>query len=221
MLRSPQMSHYSLLYFSKDDYRSFWIRLVSRKPHQYTIPGSEVNRSGESDIAGYGTGLTPDHPKRSSKLPSKTFDHEYLRTVRLLEANPKASLSFELPSGEIVPPHFHLTEVGRVHKTFIDCGGTKREAISCQLQLWSANDFDHRLAAGKLLKIMEMAAPLLDRIRSPSRWNTEKNVASIYTIGDVVNAFGVIRVSLLGKQTDCLAKDKCGVAGCCEDETCC
>ena len=53
----------------------------------------------------------------------------------LLRASPQATLQFILPSGEAIPSHFHLTEVGRVEKSFIDCGGTKREAVSCHLGL--------------------------------------------------------------------------------------
>ncbi len=33
---------------------------------------------------------------------------------------------FQLPNGEFVPPHFHITEVGAVSRHFIDCGGTER-----------------------------------------------------------------------------------------------
>ena len=34
-----------------------------------------------------------------------------------LEANSESSLRFVLPSGESIPDHFHITEVGRVEKT--------------------------------------------------------------------------------------------------------
>ncbi len=35
-------------------------------------------------------------------------------------------LQFELPGGNLVPGHFHVTEVGKITKHFIDCGGTER-----------------------------------------------------------------------------------------------
>ena len=35
-------------------------------------------------------------------------------------------ISFKLPNGDLVPNHFHVTEVGRVTKNFIDCGGKIR-----------------------------------------------------------------------------------------------
>ena len=34
------------------------------------------------------------------------------------------TISFKLPDGSLVPSHFHVTEVGKVTKHFIDCGGT-------------------------------------------------------------------------------------------------
>ncbi|MEI7863404.1 MAG: DUF6428 family protein, partial [Planctomycetota bacterium] len=36
-----------------------------------------------------------------------------------------------LPDKSFVPAHFHITEVGRVQKDFIDCGGTVRSATTC------------------------------------------------------------------------------------------
>ena len=35
-------------------------------------------------------------------------------------------IEFALPDGTLVPSHFHVTEVGKVTKHFIDCGGTVR-----------------------------------------------------------------------------------------------
>ena len=37
------------------------------------------------------------------------------------------TIGFQLPDGSLVPSHFHVTEVGKVSKHFIDCGGTVRQ----------------------------------------------------------------------------------------------
>lgn len=74
---------------------------------------------------------------------------------------PEASIRFRLPNGDLTPAHAHVTEVARIIKSFIDCGGTFREDSMCRLQTWVANDFDHRLTAGKLLRILEKAASIL------------------------------------------------------------
>ena len=54
-------------------------------------------------------------------------------------------VNFSLPNGQMVPIHFHVTEVGIITKKFIDCGGTVREEKVVNFQLWNANDTDHRL----------------------------------------------------------------------------
>ena len=33
------------------------------------------------------------------------------------------TLKFQLPNGQFVPAHFHITEVGNVTRNYIDCGG--------------------------------------------------------------------------------------------------
>jgi hypothetical protein len=122
-----------------------------------------------------------------------------------------------LPSGEFVPAHFHVTEVGRVQKNFIDCGGTRRESVACSLQTWAAQDFEHRLSAGKLAAIMKLAQPVLGSDDLPVEIEYGPEVASHYALSDVeVTPNGLLLV-LVGKQMECLAPDKCGVGSgnCC------
>src|SRR3954454_25266081 len=78
-----------------------------------------------------------------------------------LTANPGAELRFFLPDGDTVPAHFHITEVGRIDKAFIDCGGKIHRTSTCQLQVWVADDADHRFAPGGLARVIAGAAPLL------------------------------------------------------------
>jgi hypothetical protein len=139
---------------------------------------------------------------------------------RMLRDNDGSALHFMLPSGEFVPPHFHVTEVGRVQKAFIDCGGTRREAVSCVLQLWTAEDVDHRILAGKLSAIMTLAKPLLGSDDLPVEVEYGPNVAAHYWLSDIESTPNGLLFVLAGKQTECLAPDKCGVPfggkpGCC------
>ncbi|MCC5945909.1 MAG: hypothetical protein JJT94_13340 [Bernardetiaceae bacterium] len=115
-------------------------------------------------------------------------------------------LHFELPSGELVPAHFHITEAGLLTKHFIDCGGTVRKEKRATFQLWSANDTDHRLAADKLLKIIDIAQPLFEE---------EDPEIEIEYQQESINKYGLTtkgaHFSLTPLQTDCLAKEKCGI----------
>jgi hypothetical protein len=133
---------------------------------------------------------------------------------QLLADNPDSALHVMLPDGEFVPDHFHITEVGRVEKQFIDCGGTRREAVCCVLQIWVANDKDHRLPSTKLGEIMKVAGSLLaDDLPLVVEYGS--GTVSQYPVGDVeVTPKGLLLV-LGAKPTACLAQEKCGVKGCC------
>lgn len=137
--------------------------------------------------------------------------------AEVLNLNPTAKLAFVLPEGQRIPPHFHVTEVGCIEKRFIDCGGTQRQSKSCQLQLWSSVDLDHRLQAAKLAKILDLAQPILGSLDLPVDVEYGESVAASYSVSHFAVVFGTIEFHLVGRQTDCLAKDKCGIdmSGCC------
>jgi hypothetical protein len=135
----------------------------------------------------------------------------------VLARNPEAAIHLMLPGGEFVPAHFHVTEVGRVQKDFIDCGGASRSATSCVLQVWVAGDTGHRLSAGKLDGILRLAAPVLKSDALPVEVEYEGAVVSQFPVAAAEVTPGGILLHLGSKHTDCLAPDRCGVgpAGCC------
>lgn len=130
---------------------------------------------------------------------------------KALSRDPNAALHIMLPDGDFVPAHFHVTEVGRVHKQFVDCGGTGRETTSCVIQAWVAADTDHRLTAGKLAKIVGLAAPILKGDDLPVEIEYEAGVISQYPLGGVEITPTGLLLMLGTKHTDCLAPDRCGI----------
>jgi hypothetical protein len=136
---------------------------------------------------------------------------------QLLATHPGVKMHFILPDKSFVPSHYHITEVGRVHKDFIDCGGTVRSLTSCVLQVWVAHDIDHRLETTKLAKIMELAGPLLASEELPVEVEYEDGVVSQYPLGGAEVTPSGLLFHLGTKHTACLAPDKCGVdgTGCC------
>lgn len=132
----------------------------------------------------------------------------------LLEANPCAALHVTLPSGEFVPAHFHVTEVGRIHKVFIDCGGTRRDDVICSLQVWTANDKDHRLTAAKLSKILKLGRSVVGDDDLSVEVEYGADVVSVFKLANVEQTPSGLLFVLAGKKTDCLAPDKCGVSQC-------
>lgn len=135
----------------------------------------------------------------------------------VLEANPGVKMHFMLPDQSFVPAHYHITEIGRVQKDFIDCGGTVRSLTSCLLQIWVATDVDHRLETTKLAKIMEIAHPLLTSDDLAVEVEYEDAVVSQYPLGSAEVTPSGILFYLGTKHTACLAPEKCGVGG----EACC
>lgn len=135
----------------------------------------------------------------------------------LLAAHPDAKMHWMLPDKSFVPQHYHITEVGRVQKDFIDCGGTVRSLTSCVLQVWVANDQEHRLESSKLAKIMAIAQPLLASDDLPVEVEYEDRVVSQYPVGGAEMTPAGILFYLGTKHTACLAPEKCGVDGteCC------
>lgn len=115
-------------------------------------------------------------------------------------------LLFQLPSGELVPAHFHVTEVGKVTKDFIDCGGVFRKEEKISLQLWEANDYDHRLHPEKLVKILNLAENQLQL--ENLELELEYQGATIQKYG---LEFSDKKFILTSTQTDCLAKGNCGI----------
>ena len=115
-------------------------------------------------------------------------------------------IAFQLPNGELVPSHFHVTEVGKVTKHFIDCGGTLRNEVVANFQLWEENDYDHRLHPEKLIHIIELSDKLLDL----GDLEIEVEYQSS-TIGKYGLDFDGKNFLLTSKQTACLAKDNCGI----------
>ncbi len=120
--------------------------------------------------------------------------------------NQLETIAFQLPDGTLVPNHFHVTEVGKVTKHFIDCGGTVRNEEVVNFQLWNANDYDHRLHPEKLTKIIELSEKVLgmEDLEIEVEYQSE-------TIGKFGLDFDGQHFLLTTKQTDCLAKDQCGI----------
>jgi hypothetical protein len=136
-----------------------------------------------------------------------------------LRHHPEYQLTFVLPDGDRVPAHFHITEAGRIEKSFIDCGATIRTTATCSLQAWVADDTDHRLTPGKLANVLAIAAPLFKGDDLEVELEYEDYSISQYPVLEA-RAEGAELIFQLGsKHTDCLAKDVClpqsASAGCC------
>lgn len=117
------------------------------------------------------------------------------------------TLHFRLPDGSPVPAHFHVTEVGRVTKHFIDCGGTERTETTVSLQLWEGADTDHQLAPQRFRHILDLSQKILGD--EDLEVEVEYQQATLGKFGLEPDGTGFL---LTTKHTACLASDACGVS---------
>ena len=120
--------------------------------------------------------------------------------------NSVTELNFKLPDGNSIPAHFHLTEIGLITKDFVDCGISVHHDKWATLQIWVANDVDHRLQPANLLKIVENSVKII---------GTEDLEVEVEYQTDTIGRYGLDFMDdnfvLTVKYTDCLAQDKCGI----------
>jgi hypothetical protein len=127
----------------------------------------------------------------------------------ILAKHASKTVRFVLPTGAKVPPHAHVTEVARIDKKFMDCGGTIRTESVCQVQTWFQDDTGHRLSAGTLLKILDKSRSVVESDDLEVEVEHEAPFISHFPIVGA-EAEGHSLVFKLGvKHTECLAQDRC------------
>lgn len=131
----------------------------------------------------------------------------------ILSENQNKSVVFYIQDHKI-PEHYHVTEVGKEIRTFLDCGGTKRTTEKCVLQIWVANDTEHRLSSNKFLKILELGNELFEHDIPEVYAEYEKETVSQYPINQAKINDQQIEFYLEKTHTACLAPEKCGVSCC-------
>jgi hypothetical protein len=138
-----------------------------------------------------------------------------------LAAHAAEPVTFILPGGEAVPAHAHITEVGRTEKHFVDCGGKVRRSAACSLQIWVADDLEHRLPAGKLAVILDQARGVLGDEDLEMQVECQQDSLSLFGVERVDAREGSLAFALQARHAACLAMDVCLPAAEDEEESCC
>lgn len=128
-----------------------------------------------------------------------------------LAKHPNQILVLSLPDGSEIPPHFHVTEVAFSKKDFIDCGGTIRHEGKCLLQIWVADDIDHRVNSSALAKILEHGSPVIPTEALPVEIEYCMPGLTHMELSQVRSEANTLHLSFSHLLTDCLAKDVCGI----------
>ncbi len=121
-------------------------------------------------------------------------------------AKPASNPIFLQISGLPVAAHYHITEIGLILKNYVDCGGVVRQERKASMQLWLANDTDHRLSTEKLLGIIEKSEQLFGL--KDEELEVEFQGQTIETYGLSAQDFGF---QFMAKKTTCLAPGHCGI----------
>lgn len=137
--------------------------------------------------------------------------------LSLLKDNPNKNLLFEYAPGLFVGANYHITEVKNVTIDSIDCGGRPDFWRETVIQLWeSPKEKDKRdyMSSYKALSILNK----VDKIKPMERdveVKFEYSNAVFHTAQLFVNDYELINNDLIFKlgveQTDCKAKEACGV----------
>jgi len=131
---------------------------------------------------------------------------------QLVEALNKADgriVRFELPTTSLLTPHVHVTEVARIDKKFVDCGGTLRTDSSCRLQVYQADDTEHRITAAKFAQILAKGAGVLGSTNLPVEVEVEAPYLSVFPVIATRLEEKQVVISLGIRHTACLAEDVC------------
>ncbi len=137
--------------------------------------------------------------------------------ISLLKENPNKNLLFEYKPGQLVPANYHITEVKNITIDSVDCGaGTDfwKETI---IQLWESpeeigkRDYMSAFKALAILNKVDKIKPMEKEVEVKFEYSNP----NFHTAQLFVNAHQLAGNNLvfhLGvEQTDCKAKDTCGV----------
>jgi Family of unknown function (DUF6428) len=139
-----------------------------------------------------------------------------------LERYPETLLRFVLPNGDCIPAHAHVTEVGHVVKSFIDCGGLTGKEEKVVVQTHVGNDVDHRLRSDRFAKILRLGRRVIPNVDLDVDVEYDCCVVAQYPIAEATREGEHLNVILHRGRTQCRAREReSDAAGCCAPSTTC
>ena len=125
-----------------------------------------------------------------------------------LEANPGLFPRFVLPDGDYIPMHAHVTEVGHVVRSFIDCGGLTGKEEKVLVQTHVGNDTDHRLRSDRFAKILQLGNRVIPSADLDVDVEYDCCVVAQYTIAEAVPDGEHLNLILRRGRTQCRARER-------------
>jgi hypothetical protein len=141
-----------------------------------------------------------------------------------LEANPRRFPRFVLPDGDYIPGNAHVTEVGHVVRTFIDCGGLTGKEEKVVLQTHVGSDTDHRLRSDRFAKILRLGNQVIPSANLDVHVEYDCCVVAQYPIAEATRDGQHLNLILQRGRTQCRARERREdetAAGCCVTSAAC
>jgi hypothetical protein len=142
----------------------------------------------------------------------------------VLRQFPETFPRFVLPTGELIPAHVHITEVGHAVKNLIDCGGLIGKTEAVVLQTHVMDDSEHRLTSERFGKILDLGGRVLPHDRLDVEVEYDCCVVAQYPIVEAKPKGEHLDLILENKHTQCLARERAGTeagSSCCASASCC
>ena len=137
--------------------------------------------------------------------------------IDILSENNTKELLFEYISGILVPANYHITEVKSIHIDSVDCGGQSSSWDETIIQLWESpteigkKDFMKVTKALQILKTVSKVKPFKLSSIVKIEYGNPQFHASHLEIQKIKTTDNQLIMSLVVPQTDCKAKELCGV----------
>ncbi len=142
---------------------------------------------------------------------------------KVLKRFPNRFPRFVLPTGDYVPAHAHVTEVGHVVRNFIDCGGFKGQEEKVVLQTHVGKDTEHRLRSDRFAKILQLGQRVLPSNDLDVEVEYDCCVVAQYPVADIQPKGECLDLILGRGRTQCRARERRETASenCCNTSAAC
>ena len=137
--------------------------------------------------------------------------------LNVLKENENKALLFEYNEGQFVDTNYHITEVKNTAIHSVDCGGRADQWNETIIQLWESPEEKGKIGYLKVQK----ASEIFDRVHNIHPIDGEAIVKFEYSnetfhkahleIHNIELTSSKVIVKLFVTETDCKAKDVCGV----------
>ncbi len=147
----------------------------------------------------------------------------------ILQTNRYKNILFEYRSGELVRPNYHITEVKNIIVDSVDCGAGVDFWKETIIQLWESPNEENKtdyMTGSKALGILNKVDRLKPMVKD-AEVKFEYSNSNFHTAQLFVNDFTIqennLTIKLSVEQTDCKAKELCGIPaeGNKQEEACC